>query len=99
MTRIPRNRCVREDAAYDYGEMIEAGLINACEDPIVVYGCAHGVGRQVGRWVCSDSARLGALLVPPGDRRIGSTLQNGATGRQYRVADVYRELLHRSRTE
>jgi TonB family protein len=78
LTRIPRNRCVREDAAYDYGEMIEAGLINACDDPIVVYGCAHGVGRQVGRWVCSDSARLGVLLVPPGDRRIGSTLQNGA---------------------
>jgi len=76
-SRAPRNQCIREDTEYDYGEMIEAGLINACADPVVVYGCAQGVGRQLGRWVCSDSARLGNSLVPPGDRRAGSTVQRG----------------------
>jgi hypothetical protein len=74
---LPRNQCIREDAVYNFGEMVEAGLINACGDPLVVFGCAEGIGRQVGRWVCSDSERAGHLLVRPGDKRIGSTVQQG----------------------
>jgi TonB family protein len=76
-TSLPRNQCIREDAVYNFGEMVEAGLINACSDPLVVYGCAVGTGRQAGRWVCNDSERAGQLLVRPGDERIGATVQQG----------------------
>ena len=74
---VPRNQCIREDVVYNFGEMIEAGLINACVEPLLVYECAEGVGRQTGRWVCNDSERLQTLLVQPGDERIGTTVQNG----------------------
>ncbi len=74
----PRNQCIREDVVYNFGEMIEAGLVNACTEPLLVYECAVGVGRQTGRWVCNDSERLQTLLVQPGDERIGTTIQNGA---------------------
>lgn len=76
-TRVPRNECLREDTVFNFGEMIEAELINACADPLIVYGCAEGVGRQAGRWVCTDSAELQTVLVRPGDERIGTTLQHG----------------------
>lgn len=74
----PRNQCIREEVVYNFGEMIEAGLINACTEPLLVYECAEGTGRQMGRWVCNDSERLQTLLVRPGDERIGTTIQNGA---------------------
>jgi TonB family protein len=74
---LPRNQCIREDAVYNFGEMVEAGLINACSDPLLLFGCAEGTGRQSGRWVCSDSERAGQLLVRPGDARIGTTVQDG----------------------
>lgn len=73
----PRNRCIREDAVYNFGEMVEADLINACEDPLLVFGCAEGTGRQAGRWVCTDSERLQTILVRPDDERIGATWQRG----------------------
>ncbi len=73
----PRNRCIREDIVYNFGAMIEAGLINACAEPLLIYECAEGVGRQTGRWVCNDSERLQTLLVRPGDARVGTTVQNG----------------------
>ncbi|HEY8519014.1 MAG TPA: energy transducer TonB [Gammaproteobacteria bacterium] len=69
----PRNQCVREDAAYHFGEMVEVGLINACDDPLLVYGCSSGVGRYAGRWVCRDTESARALLLPPGDDRVGTT--------------------------
>lgn len=74
---VPRNTCIHEDAVYDYGEMIEAGLINACAEPLLVYGCAEGTGRQAQRWVCTDSERLESVLVRPGDARVGDTVQVG----------------------
>jgi len=74
---LPRNQCIREDTVYNFGEMVEAGLINACGDPLLLFGCAEGTGRQSGRWVCSDSERAGQLLVRPGDARIGTTVQDG----------------------
>lgn len=69
----PRNQCVREDAVYNYGEMVDVGLINACSDALVVFGCALGTGKDVGRWVCSDSEQRGDVLVQAGDRRIGTS--------------------------
>jgi len=74
----PRNQCIREDVVFNFGEMIEAGLINACAEPLLVYECAEGIGRQTGRWVCNDAEALETLLVRPGDERIGTTVQNGA---------------------
>jgi TonB family protein len=74
---MPRNQCVHEDAVYNFGEMVEVGLINACEEPLLVYGCAEGTGRDTGRWVCSDSERLETLLVRPGDPRAGTAIQQG----------------------
>jgi TonB family protein len=67
----PLNRCVREDAVYNYGEMVDVGLINACPQPLVVFGCAHGTGKDRGRWMCSDSEQRGDILVQAGDQRLG----------------------------
>ncbi|HSG65310.1 MAG TPA: energy transducer TonB, partial [Gammaproteobacteria bacterium] len=75
--RVPRNECIREDAVFNFGDMIETQLINACAEPLIVYGCAEGVRRQAGRWVCTDPERLEAVLVRPGDERIGTILQRG----------------------
>jgi TonB family protein len=74
---FPRNQCIREDASYNFGEMVEADLINACAEPLLVFGCAEGVGRHSGRWVCTDSERLETLLARPGDPRVGTTAQLG----------------------
>jgi len=76
-TGEPRNQCIREDASYNFGEMVEAALINVCGEPLLVYGCAEGIGRQAGRWVCSDTEGSGDMLVRSGDSRIGSTVQRG----------------------
>jgi TonB family protein len=68
----PRNQCVRESAVYNYGDMVDVGLMNACDEPIVVYGCAQGTGRYVDRWLCSTSEEQSSVLVPPNDARIGN---------------------------
>jgi len=71
-TITPQNDCVRENVSYDYGEMVEAGLINTCTDPLLVFGCALGTAEYTGQWVCIDSERLKTVLLRPGDGRIGS---------------------------
>lgn len=73
----PLNRCVREDAVYNYGEMVDVGLINACSEPLVVFGCAQGTGKDRGRWVCSTSEQRGDILVPTGDQRLGRRFTAG----------------------
>jgi len=73
----PRNQCVRENAVYNYGEMVDVGLINACTDPLLVFGCAEGTGRYSGRWLCSDSEQQGNVLVTQNDRRLGSRFAAG----------------------
>jgi TonB family protein len=77
-TAGPRNQCVREDALYNYGEMIDVGFINACADALVVFGCAEGTGRYAGRWICNDSEQQGNVLVPQNDRRLGSRYSAGS---------------------
>ncbi len=67
----PLNRCVREDAVYNYGEMVDVGLINTCTQPLVVFGCALGTGKDRGRWMCTDSEQRGDILVQTGDQRLG----------------------------
>jgi TonB family protein len=73
----PLNRCVREDAVFNYGASVDVGLINACTEPLMVFGCAQGTGRDLGRWVCSDSEQRGLILVPSGDQRLGSRYAAG----------------------
>jgi TonB family protein len=67
-----RNQCVREQTVYNYGEMVEVGLMNACRESLLVYSCAEGAGRYPGRWVCMDSEEQQSVLVPAGDGRIGT---------------------------
>jgi TonB family protein len=70
----PRNQCVREGAVYNYGDSIDLELMSACGEPLLVFSCAQGTGRHVGRWVCMDGESSRALLVPPGDERIGTSV-------------------------
>jgi hypothetical protein len=62
---------LREDAIYNYGDVVDVSLINACTDPLLVFGCAQGTGKDRGRWVCSDSEQRGQVLVQAGDQRLG----------------------------
>jgi len=87
----PLNRCVREDAVYNYGEMVDVGLINACTEPLVVFGCAQGTGKDRGRWICSDSEQRGDILVQTGDQRLGRRYAagNAAEIRTYTYRDSF----------
>jgi TonB family protein len=87
----PRNQCVREDAVYNYGEMVDVGLINACAEPLLVFGCAAGTGKNLGRWVCSDSEQRGDVLVPVGDQRLGNRYIAGSASdvRTYTYTDSF----------
>ena len=87
----PLNQCVREDAVYNYGEMVDVGLINACTEPLMVFGCAQGTGKDRDRWVCSNSEQRGDVLVPTGDQRLGRryTAGNAADFRTYTYRDSY----------
>ncbi len=94
----PLNRCVREDAVYNYGEMVDVGLINACTEPLVVFGCAQGTGKDRGRWICSDSEQRGDILV----QIWRSTPRPALCGRQRRRHShihVPRQLLRHARAE
>jgi TonB family protein len=76
-TAGPRNQCVREDVVYHYGESVDVDLMNACSDPLMVFGCAEGTGRYAGRWLCSDSEQQGNVLVTQTDRRLGNRFAAG----------------------
>jgi TonB family protein len=68
----PRNQCVREEASYNYGEMVEIDLMNTCGEPLLVFGCAEGTGRYLERWVCTDSESQQSVLVSSSDTRVGA---------------------------
>jgi TonB family protein len=53
-TNPARNDCVREDTRYNFGSAIDISLLNACEQPLLVYHCAAGTGSYRDRWVCRD---------------------------------------------
>jgi TonB family protein len=69
---VVRNHCIREQLAYDFGEMVEANLMNTCSEPLMVYSCAEGVGRYHRRWVCQSTEIERSILVRPGDRLAGN---------------------------
>lgn len=68
----PRNQCIRERESYDFGEMVEANLMNTCNEPVMVYSCAEGIGRYQRRWVCHSTEIARSILVRPGDRLAGN---------------------------
>lgn len=59
-----RNNCVREDARFDFGTMVDISLINACSVPLLVYRCSAGTGPDHDRWICNDPERTTTLLQP-----------------------------------
>ncbi len=67
-----RNRCIREQASYDFGEMVDVNLMNTCSEPLLVYSCAEGMGRYQRRWVCQSTEATQSILVRPGDRLAGN---------------------------
>lgn len=87
----PLNRCVREDAVYNYGEMVDVGLINACTEPLMVFACAQGTGKDRGRWTCSNSEQRGDILVQSDDQRVGRryTAGNATDVRTYTYRDSF----------
>jgi TonB family protein len=87
----PLNRCLRENVSYNYGEMVEVGLIDACATPLVVFACAVGTGAVAERWVCQSSESQSTVLIPPGDARNGTavTVETDSVQRQYRYTDNF----------
>jgi TonB family protein len=87
----PRNQCVREGAVYHFGDMVQIGLLNACDEPLLVFGCAPGTGRSLGRWACADSESQGSVLVQPSDRRVGNqtALPTADGPRAFTYADTF----------
>ena len=69
----PQNACVKEGVAYNFGDMVEVGLINACVDPVVLFSCAVGTGKDLGRWRCARNNPRAVLLVRPGEGRARGT--------------------------
>ena len=69
---VVRNHCIREQVSYDFGEMVEANLMNTCGEPLMVYSCAGGMGRYHHRWVCQSTENAKSMLVRPGDRLAGN---------------------------
>jgi hypothetical protein len=80
---------VREQYSYNFGDVVEVGLMNACAEPLLVFSCAQGTGSDSGRWACVDSEQRQSLLVPPGDPRIGGTaaVDLPAGSRAFRYAE------------
>jgi TonB family protein len=57
-----RNSCIQEETRFDFGAEIGISLINACEQPLVVYSCAAGTGSDFERWICRNPREPGITL-------------------------------------
>jgi protein TonB len=86
----PRNECVREDSVYNYGDVVDVELVNACAEPLLVYTCAAGTGRSADRWVCASLEEAAQALVAPGDVRVGMPVNDTAAGSgSFELTDRY----------
>lgn len=87
----PINRCVRQNTTYNFGEMIEVGLMATCDQPLIVFACSVGTGAFADRWMCTDSETQRQVLVAPGDPRVGATASIAAPNglRAYDYADSF----------
>jgi TonB family protein len=79
----PQNECVKEGVTYNFGEMVEVGLINACIEPVVLFSCAVGTGKDLGRWRCGPDDPRAVVLVRAGDRRMQGSVGTSAIPSQY----------------
>ena len=61
-----RNDCIREESRFDFGQAVDVSLINACNEPLIVYSCAAGTGAYRDRWICNDPERSATMLRPSG---------------------------------
>jgi TonB family protein len=59
-----RNDCIREESRYDFGEMVNITLINACNAPLIVYSCSTGTGAHRERWICENGEQAATVLQP-----------------------------------
>jgi len=57
-----RNRCIQEDTRYDFGGVVDVSLVNACQDPLIVYSCSAGTGPNLARWTCQNAEGSGIAL-------------------------------------
>jgi hypothetical protein len=82
---------VREDAVYNYGESVDVSLISACAEPLALFACAQGTGKNLGRWTCSNAEQRGQILVQAGDERLGRryTAGDAAEIRTYTYRDSF----------
>lgn len=87
----PLNRCLRQNVSYNYGELVEVGLIDACTTPLIVFACAVGTGAVAERWVCQSSESQSSVLVAPGDARTGTavTVETNSVLREYQYTDNF----------
>lgn len=66
-----RNGCIKAGETHDLVDMLQVRLVNACDEPVLVYACAAGVGRESGKWVCDGAGQRFTALVRQGDGREG----------------------------
>lgn len=87
----PVNSCLRQNTSYNYGDMIEVGLMTACNEQLIVFACSVGAGAFADRWTCTDSESQREVLLRPGDSQVGQTTTvrtlNGL--REYTFADGF----------
>jgi TonB family protein len=65
-----RNRCIQEETRNVAGAGIEIGLVNACDEPLLVYSCAAGTGPDLDLWVCRDPERSSTVQALPAAGRL-----------------------------
>lgn len=73
-----RNSCIQEQARFNFGAMIDVSLINACEQPLLVYRCSAGTGALTNRWVCSNPENAGTVIESSGSGRQTITSADGS---------------------
>lgn len=71
-----RNSCIQEQSRYDFGSVIDVSLINACEEPLVVYSCSAGTGSYSERWVCRNPEQSGTALGSSASASAGANLDS-----------------------
>ena len=87
--RPARNSCVREQTRFDFGAQVDIGLINACNEPLMVYSCASGAGAYRERWICRDPERTATMLQSSGaDSVAGTLVQTPAGLREFSAARI-----------
>jgi TonB family protein len=87
----PRNQCLREESVYNYGDVVDVELISTCADPLLVYSCATGTGRDASRWVCASLEESARALVAAGDVRVGMpvSIETPAGNGVFELTDRY----------